>query len=116
MDLLQVRERALSSEIEIVEVAGEIDVYTAPRLRSHLEEVIARGAPLVGVALDDVRYLDSSGLAALIAAQAALDQRHGRLILITSKPRIVRLLQLTGLADVFTVVGEISEVPRLLEA
>ena len=51
----------------IVTVAGEIDIATAPRLRERLSGLAARGRPLVAD-LDQVRFIDSAGLAALVGA------------------------------------------------
>src|SRR5690349_3258333 len=51
----------------VVTVAGEIDIATAARLRERLSELAAGGRPLVAD-LDQVRFIDSAGLAALAGA------------------------------------------------
>ena len=51
----------------VVTVAGEIDIATATRLRERLFELAASGRPLVAD-LDQVRFIDSAGLAALVGA------------------------------------------------
>src|SRR5260370_15842105 len=51
----------------IVTVAGEIDIATAARLRERLVELAAGGRPLVAD-LDQVRFIDSAGLAPLVGA------------------------------------------------
>ena len=51
----------------IVAVAGEVDIATVTRLRERLFELAASGRPLV-VDLDQVRFIDSAGLAALVGA------------------------------------------------
>ena len=51
----------------IVAAVGEIDISTVTRLRERLFELAVTGRPLV-VDLEQVSFLDSSGLAALIGA------------------------------------------------
>ena len=51
----------------IVAVAGEVDIATVTRLRERLFELAASGRTLV-VDLDQVSFIDSAGLAALVGA------------------------------------------------
>ena len=55
----------------IVAVAGEVDIATVTRLRERLFELAASGRTLV-VDLDQVSFIDSSGLAALVGAASAV--------------------------------------------
>ena len=57
----------------VVTVAGEIDVATAARLRERLFELAAGGRPLV-TDLNQVRFIDSAGLAALVGAANRADR------------------------------------------
>ena len=50
-----------------VTVAGEIDIATVARLRERLFELAASGQPLIAD-LDQVSFIDSAGLAALVSA------------------------------------------------
>src|SRR5256714_7693277 len=52
----------------VLEVGGEVDVYTAPRLRERLVELVEAGARSVGVDLSRVEVLDSTGLGGLVGA------------------------------------------------
>ena len=52
--------------IEIVDVEGEIDVYTAPRLRELLIELVNTGFYQLVVNMEKVEFLDSTGLGVLV--------------------------------------------------
>ena len=80
----------------IVTVAGEIDIATAARLRERLFELAAGGCPLVAD-LDQVRFIDSAGLAALVGAAKRAAAHGGSLHVVCARPRIRQLFQLTGL-------------------
>ena len=52
--------------IEVIDVQGEIDMYTAPRLRELLINLVSKGSYQLVVNLDEVGFLDSTGLGVLV--------------------------------------------------
>src|SRR5258705_10858339 len=52
--------------IEVIDVQGEIDMYTAPRLRELLIDLVSKGSCQLVVNLDKVGFLDSTGLGVLV--------------------------------------------------
>ena len=60
-----------------VALEGEVDVYTAPRLKAQLVELIDDGCISIIVDLEKVAFIDSSGLGVLVGAAAA-GAREGR--------------------------------------
>ncbi len=69
---------------------------TGARLRERLFELAADGRPLVAD-LDQVRFIDSAGLAALASAARRAAAHGGSLHVVCARPRIRQLFQLTGL-------------------
>ena len=61
----------------VLEVGGEVDVYTAPRLRERLVELVEGGARKVIVDLSRVEFLDSTGLGVLVGALKRLRAAGG---------------------------------------
>ena len=80
----------------IVTVAGEIDIATAARLRERLFELAASGRPLVAD-LDQVRFIDSAGLGALVGAAKRAAAHGGSLHVVCARPKVRQLFRLTGL-------------------
>jgi anti-sigma B factor antagonist len=99
--------QAASAEGAVVTVSGEIDSTTAPGLRACLLEVLGRSATgSVEVDLTGVTFLDSAGLSALATAHRAADAAGRTLQMRVGDTRaVVRPLEITGLWDVFTVIG-----------
>lgn len=54
--------------IEVIDVGGEIDVYTAPRLRELLIDLVSKNNYHLVVNLEKVGFLDSTGLRVLVGA------------------------------------------------
>jgi anti-sigma B factor antagonist len=92
--------------VPLLEVTGEVDLHTAPRLQAALEPLLAAAGPhrpdLV-VDLSAVTFLDSTGLGELVAAHKVLVSRGARLHLISGNDRVGRLLAITGLDGVLDV-------------
>ena len=81
----------------VIQVTGEVDVYTAPMLRDQIRDLSAKGAVHVIADLGRVDFLDSTGLGALVGGLKRLREAGGSLALVISSPRILRIFQVTGL-------------------
>ena len=87
----------------IVEVGGEIDVYTAPRLREQLVELVADGKYHLVVDMEKVDFLDSTGLGVLVGALKRVRTHQGSLALVCTEERLLKIFRITGLAKVFPI-------------
>jgi anti-sigma B factor antagonist len=92
----------------VLEVAGEIDVYTAPQLRERLIEMVEGGARHVIVDLERVEFLDSTGLGVLVGALKRLRGVSGELALVCAQERLLKIFRITGLDRVFTLYQSVD--------
>jgi anti-sigma B factor antagonist len=82
----------------ILRVTGELDLFTAPRLREAVVEATDGGARDVVVDLDGVGFIDSSGLGVLVACLKRLRELDGSFAVIAgATSSLYKLLSLTGL-------------------
>ncbi|MEO8519127.1 MAG: STAS domain-containing protein [Dermatophilaceae bacterium] len=104
---------SISSEsrggLTIVHVGGEIDVYTAPMLREHLDEHIAQGRHDLVVDLEQVPFMDSTGLGVLVGRLKLVRANSGTLRLVCSSERILKVFSITGLDKVFQIFPTLTE-------
>jgi anti-sigma B factor antagonist len=96
--------------LTVVRVAGEVDVASAPELDSLLEKLPAAGEDVV-VDLTDVTFLDSTGLGVLVGAWNRCDKSDppSQLSLVVATSEIERLLEVTGLTDVFQTYKSLDQ-------
>ncbi len=87
----------------VLRIAGEIDVYTAPDLRQQVIHLIDNGTRHIVADLRGVDFLDSTGLGALVGSLKRLRLRQGSLGLVIGGGRILKLLVITGLTNVFAI-------------
>lgn len=92
----------------VLEVGGEVDVYTAPRLRERLVEMVDEGARDVIVDLGRVEFLDSTGLGVLVGALKRLRAAGGSLALVCSHERLLKIFRITGLDRVFALYDTVE--------
>lgn len=85
----------------VVQVRGELDLSTAPRLDERLVSLADEGVLDVTLDLADLDFIDSSGLQTLVDGLERLREQGGDLGLRASKPSTLRVLEITGLTRVF---------------
>jgi len=93
----------------ILSVKGEIDVYSAPRLRERLVELVSQGHRQIVVDLEGVDFLDSTGLGVLVGGLKRLRSHDGELSIVCSQSRILKVFEITGLTSVFRMAATIDE-------
>jgi anti-sigma B factor antagonist len=84
----------------VLEVGGEVDVYTAPKLRERLTELIDSGARNVVVDLARVDFLDSTGLGVLVGAHKRLRPVGGTFALVCAKESLLKVFRITALDQI----------------
>lgn len=87
----------------VIEVGGEIDVYTAPKLRDTITNVVGGGVYDLIIDLSDVEFLDSTGLGVLVGGLKKVRANDGSLSLICAQDRLLKIFRITGLAKVFEI-------------
>ena len=87
-----------------------IDAHNSGELKACLLELFEKNVALLAVDLSQVRFIDSSGLGALLAGYKNANLRHARLVLVGVQPRVQSMFELTRLHHVFEMVGGIDDV------
>jgi anti-sigma B factor antagonist len=93
----------------IIEVAGEIDVYTAPKLRERLVGLVEEGSYQLIVDMEGVEFLDSTGLGVLVGGLKRVRAHEGWIDLVSTQGRILRIFRITGLNKVFSIYDSVAD-------
>lgn len=93
----------------IVEVGGEIDVYSAPALRDRLNGLVAEGHHDLVVDMQGVEFLDSTGLGVLVGGLKRVRTHNGSLHLVCSQERVLKVFRITGLTKVFAIHDSVEQ-------
>ena len=98
--------------IEVVDVEGEIDMYSAPRLRELLIDLVSTTNYQLIVDLDKVGFLDSTGLGVLAGGLKRVRPHDGWLDLVCrvcTQERILNIFRITGLTKVFGIYQTVDQ-------
>ena len=95
--------------LTVVDVEGEIDVYTAPRLRELLIDLVNKSNYHLVVNMEKVEFLDSTGLGVLVGGLKRVRAHDGSLELVCTQERILKIFRITGLTKVFGIHDSVDE-------
>lgn len=87
----------------IIEVAGEVDIETAPQLREVVTQVTDEGADRLVFDLSDVTFVDSVGLGVFVLARKKMLLRQGTIGIVAPTRRVVAIFKIAGLEELFRV-------------
>jgi anti-sigma B factor antagonist len=87
----------------VVTVAGDLEFGTAASLRSALIDLSQQGADPLVVDLAGLEFIDSTGLSLLVQAKQRLEAQGHRFVLRSPTARVRRVLEISGLAELFTI-------------
>ena len=83
---------------------NELSATTAPALRDNFRAALKPETSAVEIDLSDTKFLDSSGLGALISIQKTMATRQGSICVVNPTSTVVQVLELTRLHRVIEVV------------
>lgn len=95
--------------VEVVEVEGEIDVYTAPRLRELLMDLVNKNTCQFVINMEKVDFLDSTGLGVLVGGLKRMRTHDGSLDVVCTQERILKIFRITGLTKVFGIYQTVDQ-------
>lgn len=97
------------AETCVVTLSGEVDAYTAPRLKDTLVELIEGGCVRMVLDMGHVTFIDSSGLGVLVGAVRRLKERSGAMHLVCTRENVLKIFRITGLDKVFPIFPNVRD-------
>jgi anti-sigma B factor antagonist len=98
-----------TSSYVTVTVAGELDMADADRVGQVLEDAAAADRPIVRLELSGLTFADSSAVKAIILGAKAAEAHGVTYELVNPHSRVQRLLEITGLTNVLTIIVQDDE-------
>jgi anti-sigma B factor antagonist len=98
-----------SSQSVDVLLIGELDLASAPQLRTCLAELTALGVHHVVADLTNLRFIDSSGIGVLVSELKRLRENGGSLVVRNAGPSTYPVFEMTGLVEYLTVTRLVED-------
>jgi anti-sigma B factor antagonist len=98
-----IEDEAIDDSTHVIELGGEVDLYTAPEFKERMVELIESGKKQIVVDLSKATFIDSTTLGVLVGGVKRLRTNDGQLSLVCSDRNITKIFEITGLDRVFTI-------------
>ena len=99
----QISDTAVDETTHVIELGGEVDLYTAPEFKERMVQVIEDGKKHVVVDLSKATFIDSTTLGVLVGGVKRLRPAGGSLTLVCTDQNICKIFEITGLDRVFSI-------------
>ena len=96
-------------DASILTLHGEIDVYTAPRLRQAIVDLVEAGEHRIVVDMEKVDFLDSTGLGVLVGGLKRVKTNEGTLAIVVTQDKILKIFEIIGLNRVFPIARTVDD-------
>ena len=98
-----INDEEVDADTHVIELGGEVDLYTAPEFKERLVQVIEDGKKQLVVDLSKATFIDSTTLGVLVGGVKRLRPAGGSLTLVCTDPNICKIFEITGLDRVFSI-------------
>jgi anti-sigma B factor antagonist len=100
-----IQDEEIDAETHVIELGGEIDLYTAPEFKERMIQLIDGGKKRIVVDLSNATFIDSTTLGVLVGGVKRLRPAGGALALVCTDQNITKIFEITGLDRVFSIHG-----------
>jgi anti-anti-sigma factor len=94
----------------VLALHGELDLVGAPLLQSEIESEAVAAAGLIVLDLEDLQFIDSSGLRVILSANERARERGQGFALTRGSPQVQRLLSIAGVSGHLQIISSPDEL------
>lgn len=101
----------MSDETKVIKPLGRLDVTTAADFRRQVSDIasIANPPKCLLVDLQDITFMDSSGLGALVSVLKSIRNSNGEMVICGANDQVQMLFELTSMTKIFKIHATIED-------
>lgn len=96
--------------LTILALGGELDLATRPRAQEAFDAALAAGPQTLVINLNELEFMDSTGLHFLLTARSASADAGVRLVLLGGSGPAHRTMELGGVLDTFELLDDVADL------
>jgi len=100
------------NDVAVLSPKGELDLSSSRTLEKIIGEEIGKGCKDIVIDFNDVPFVDTAGIGALITSLISLKDKEGNLKLSSLEPQVRKTLQMAGLTKIFEIYKNREEALR----
>jgi anti-sigma B factor antagonist len=101
--------------IYIIDIIGEMDLYNSFKLKELVMKMIEKKIEYFIINMEEVEYIDSSGIGALIFISSTIKKMNLRLAITNIHGTVKKVIELTKLMNYFPIAATLEEAIRKME-
>ncbi|MEH2448054.1 MAG: STAS domain-containing protein [Nostoc sp.] len=102
----------MSLSVEVLELTGILDGIRGNELRREVSAIVANGTEILLLDMKEVKFIDSSGLGALVSAMQIVRNANGKLFVCSISDQVRMLFELTKMDRIFKAFTDQDEFNR----
>ena len=100
---------ALNDKSNMLTGTIELDIENQNQFIEHVNTILDEGINLVIIEMENISYIDSSGLWALFESHKKASQKNGKIVLLKPRKDVKRVLDITKMSTKISISDEESE-------
>jgi anti-anti-sigma factor len=107
----------MSEQVRVIRPSGRLDVTTAAEFRRQVSDIasVANPPKYLLVDLQEITFMDSSGLGALVSALKAFRNNNGEMVISGANDQVQMLFELTSMTKIFKIYTTADEFKATLD-
>ncbi|MEH1968722.1 MULTISPECIES: STAS domain-containing protein [unclassified Nostoc] len=102
----------MNMSVSVLELSGILDGIRGNELRREVSSILANGADILLLDMKEVKFIDSSGLGALVSAMQMVRNANGKLFVCSISDQVRMLFELTKMDRIFQTFADQDEFNR----
>lgn len=107
---MEIEVKKLGSTIHLLALSGEMDMYNSHELKDTFIELVSNGIRGFILDMQDLQYIDSSGVSTLIYLHTTAKRKNLKLWFVNIKGSVLKVLELTKLTKIFPIAGSLESL------
>ena len=99
-----------NGDVYIIDVNGEMDLYNSYKLKELVMKMIEKNIKIFIINLEQVDYIDSSGIGALIYISSTIKKMNLKLAISNIHGSVKKVIELTKLMGYFPIANSVEEI------
>lgn len=95
--------------INVIKLIGDVDMSSSPDIRDHFLNMLKKKPPVIVIDMNEVDYIDSSGVATFVECLQGLMKHNGVLKISNLKENVLDVFKLARLDTIFELYDNLED-------
>ena len=109
---LNIRLENAGKDYSLIDLTGFLDAHTVRSFEERLDEILESGHKRLAINLENLKYISSAGIGALMGVAHRLRGAGGDIVLLRPNQKVFKILDLLGFTKIFNIAQDEDEISQ----